>query len=392
MIWLGLALAAALVWAVLLLGRGMFWRFADQVERRVPPAPPAWPLIVAIVPARNEAALLPVTLPSLLRAYSGRMDVILVDDQSDDGTAEAARTAALEAGRSRDLVVLSAGQRPAGWAGKTWAMRQGAEAAMSRPDAPELLLFTDADIAYGPAALDPLVARFEPARSEPDRLVLASAMVKLRCQSLAEKLLAPAFVYFFAMLYPFAWVGDPRRRTAAAAGGCMLVRAPALRSAGGLDAIRDALIDDVALGTALKRQGPVWLGVSSAIRSLRAYPTFADFGAMVARTAYTELRYSPLRLVGALAGLGLTFFVAPAAAIFAEGPAQAVGFTVWLAILASFAPIAQQYDRTPVFGFLLPLIAACYCWFTVLSFWRHVRGVGVSWKGRVQTPTRRRSG
>jgi hopene-associated glycosyltransferase HpnB len=305
---------------------------------------------------------------------------------STDGTAEAARAAAHGIGAADRVTVLAGQPLPAGWTGKLWAMAQGVAHARSRPTASRLLLFTDADIEYEPGALDAVVAR-----GEAGELALVSVMVQLRCVSLAERYLVPAFVYFFAMLYPFAWVNDPNRRTAAAAGGCMLVRPEALDRAGGIAAIRGALIDDVAMGGALKQHGPVWLGLSRRIHSIRPYPTVADFGDMVARTAYTQLRYSPVLLAGTFLGMGLTYLAAPLAALFAPGAAGWIGLTVWLAMIASFIPISQQYGRPWLQGALLPLVAAWYCVFTWQSFWRYATGQGGRWKGRVQAPPSGRS-
>ena len=250
----------------------------------------------------------------LLQDYRGPFSVVVVDDQSTDGTAAAAMAAASSAGAADRLQIVAGTSLAPGWTGKLWAMRQGLSAIDGGAAVPEFVLFSDADIAYAPHVLTRLVAIARARKS-----VLASVMVKLRCESAAERWLVPAFVFFFQMLYPFAWVNDPGRRNAAAAGGCMLVRRETLAAAGGLEALRGALIDDCALGALMKRQGPIWLGLTESVHSLRAYPSFADIRRMVARSAFAELRYSPLRLAGVVAGMALVYLAPPLFAIFAHG-------------------------------------------------------------------------
>ena len=302
MLALGIAVAlAAAAWVVLLARHGGFWRTDQRLPDRSPGAAgmTAWPEVIAVVPARDEAAILPVTLPGLLaQDYPGPFSVTLVDDSSSDGTGEVA--AAIGAGASRPLRIVHGAAPPAGWAGKPWAMAQGLTATRVLAGAP-YVLFTDADIAWSPARS----ARWSPRPSSDDR-DLASQMALLRTETGWEKTIIPAFVYFFAQLYPFRWVNRPGGRTAAAAGGCMLVRRRALDAAGGLAPIRGALIDDVALGRLLKRppaRGRCWLGLSTGVRSVRPYVGLADLWNMVARSAYTQLRYSPWLLAGTLAGL-----------------------------------------------------------------------------------------
>ena len=244
-------------------------------------------------------------------------------------------------------------------------------------------MFSDADIAYAPHVLTRLVA-IACAKSS----VLTSLMVKLRCESAAERWLVPAFVFFFQMLYPFAWVNDPRRRTAAAAGGCMLARREALAAAGGLEALRGALIDDCALGALMKRQGPIWLGLTESVHSLRAYPAFADFRRMVARSAFAELRYSPLRLAGAVAGMALVYLAPPFFALFAHGLAQAAGALAWAMMALALVPTLRLYERPLAGGLALPAIAAAYIAFTLDSAMQYWRGRGGYWKGRIQAPMR----
>jgi hopene-associated glycosyltransferase HpnB len=333
---------------------------------------------MAVIPARDEAEVVGEVIGSLLRqAYPGRFTMILVDDQSADSTADVARAAADRLGAADRLTVLHGIDPPSGWTGKLWAMRQGIGHAEGGPEPPDFLLLTDADIAYGPGTLKRLVAGAL-ARGT----VLTSLMVKLRCESFAERLLIPAFVFFFQKLYPFAWVNDPDRGTAAAAGGCMLVRRKALKAAGGLEAIRGALIDDCALGALLKRQGPIWLGLTDEVRSLRAYPAVGDIRRMVARSAYAELRYSLLRLTGAVLGMALTYMAPPLLAIFADGPAQVLGAAAWALMTVAYVPTLRFYGLSALWALALPAVAAIYMVFTVDSALQHWQGRGGAWKGR----------
>jgi len=367
------------IWLYLLVGRGSFW-LAGERDDEPPSAEGPWPAINAIVPARDEAESVGETIASLLRQdYPGEFTVILVDDQSRDATARVARDAAASLGADERLTVLSGRALPSGWTGKLWAQHQGVELAGRAPRPASYLLFTDADIVYAPDALRGLVAR---ARS--GGYVLASLMAKLRCRSLAERMFVPAFIFFFQMLYPFAWANDPRRATAAAAGGCMLVRRDTLREAGGMAAIRGALIDDCALAKALKAHGPIWIGLTERVHSIRAYPAVDDIRRMVSRTAYAQLRYSPLLLAGTVIGLALTYLAPVALAIFAGGVARDLGIAAWLLLAFAFQPTLRFYGVSAFWGLALPLIAAIYMAFTVDSAYQHARGRGGMWKGRAQ--------
>jgi hopene-associated glycosyltransferase HpnB len=387
MIIIAVSLLPVAVWAYLLFGRGRFWLCGerdDSVTVLISNEPDAWPSVVAIIPARDEAEMIGHSLGSLLRQdYPGRFSVVVVDDQSSDGTAVAASAAASEAQAPDRFQIITATGPPPGWTGKLWAMRQGLAQVEVSAATPEFVLFTDADITYAPHVLSRLVAI-----ARANNSVLTSLMVKLRCQSAAEHWLAPAFVFFFQMLYPFAWVNDPRRVTAAAAGGCMLVRREALHAAGGLEAVRGALIDDCALGALMKGRGPIWLGLTEDVHSLRAYPAFADFSWMVARSAFAELRYSSLRLVGAISGMGLVYVAPPLFAIFAQGPARAAGGLAWAMMALSLMPTLRLYERSVVGGLALPAIAAAYVAFTFDSALQYWQGRGGYWKGRVQAPMR----
>lgn len=373
---IGLALAALslAIWVYLLLGRGFFWR-----ARVAPPAapPPRWPSVAAVVPARNEAALVGEAVASVLaQDYPGNFRVVLVDDHSSDGTADSARAAAARTGGSARLAIVGARPLPPGWTGKLWALAEGVRSLGG--DAPELLLFTDADIAHHPGNLRELVARLEAERRD-----LASLMVLLRCRSVAERFLIPAFVFFFAMLYPFAWSNDPQQRTAAAAGGCVLVRRSAYERIGGFATIRGALIDDCALAGAVKRSGgAIWLGLTRETRSLRAYPRLADVWEMVARTAYTQLRHSPALLAGTVAGLGITYLVPPVLVLCGGATASLAG-TAWTIMTLAYAPMLRFYGRSVLWAPVLPVVALVYLAATVDSARRHWRGKGGEWKGRV---------
>jgi hopene-associated glycosyltransferase HpnB len=367
-------------WLYLITARGGFWRSGIRDETDVPAGLSPYSSIAAVVPARNEAAIIWKSLPSLLNQdYPKPLQVILVDDQSDDGTGQAARLAAASIGAEGRLTVLSGKPLPPGWTGKPWAMKQGVQHAISLEEVPRYLLLTDADIAYNRDAVRRLVAR-----TEDRRLVLTSLMVKLRCESFAERALIPAFVFFFQMLYPFSWVNRRSHPVAAAAGGCMLVRSDALEAAGGIDAIRTSLIDDCALGRSMKKQGAIWLGLTSSVHSLRPYPRFGDIRRMVARSAYDQLGYSRFLLAGTIVAMLLTYILPPALAIFGMGLAQAFGWITWGLMTAAFFPIVRFYGLSPLWAAALPVIASCYMLFTVDSALQHWRGKGGLWKGRVQ--------
>jgi len=384
MIALLLAAATTAIWLYLLLARGFFWLGKERDDNLLPGStgtPDRLPAVIAIVPARDEAEVIARNIGSLLRQdYPGRLSVVLVDDQSADRTADLARDAAKAAGATERLTVLQGSDPPAGWTGKLWAMDRGFLHVQMEPTPPEFVLFTDADIAYEANDAVERLARGALVRGT----VLTSLMVKLRCESFAERVLVPAFIFFFAKLYPFAWVNNPRRRLAAAAGGCMLVRREALEAAGGLARIRGALIDDCALAELMQHQGPIWLGLTRRVASLRPYPEFSDIRRMVVRSAYAELRYSPLRLTGTLIGMGLTYLAPPLLAIFADGSAQLLGIAIWIAMALAFQPTLRFYRRSPLWGLALPLIAAIYTAFTVESALQHRRGRGGAWKGRFQ--------
>jgi hopene-associated glycosyltransferase HpnB len=367
------------IWLYLLAGRGGFW-LGRQRDDEVGAGSAAWPAVAAVIPARDEAESVGKTIASLLQQnYPGEFRVILVDDQSRDSTAEVARSAAAALGAADRVTVLPGRTPPTGWTGKLWAQQQGIELAEIAPQPPAYLLLTDADIVYAQDALTPLVVQ-----AQTNGYALTSLMAKLRCESLAERMFVPAFIFFFQMLYPFAWANDPRRSTAAAAGGCMLVRREVLRQAGGMAAIRGALIDDCALAKRLKADAPIWIGLTERVHSIRTYPAVADIRRMVARTAYAQLNYSPLLLAGTVFGLAIAYFVPVALALFASGVAQVLGILAWLAMAIAFQPTLRFYRVSPAWGLALPAIAAIYMAFTIDSAYQHARGRGGMWKGRAQ--------
>jgi hopene-associated glycosyltransferase HpnB len=416
---LGLSIAcaaAAFAWVYLVAVHGGFWRTSQRLPR-VAAEPRVWPDVVAVVPARNEAEMLPVTLPALLgQEYPGALAVLVVDDGSTDGTSEVAERIARSLNGNRSLRVIPGVPPPAGerWAGKVWAMAQGLRAAES-PDAVSTspvstspvstspgpaaaggyVLFTDADIAWeGPDTLRRLVAA-----AEGDDRDLVSQMALLRAATGWERVVVPAFVYFFAQLYPFRRVNVPGSRTAAAAGGCMLIRREVLDKAGGVAAIRGALIDDVAMGRLIKGQrGRTWLGVTRQVVSVRPYPGLASLWQMVARSAYTQLRYSPALLAGTLLGLLFLYALPPAGTIaglvaLGAGGGSPAAFTFgaglagWVLMSLSFLPMLRLYRLSPLRAPGLPLIALLYAAMTADSARRHYAGLGAQWRGRT-TDTR----
>ncbi len=361
-----IAAAALLAWAWLLVLHGRFWQSGPALGPMVPRDAPA---VAVVVPARDEAGLIARSLGSLLaQDYPGPYRVILVDDNSCDDTAAIARGLP---GAER-LTVIQGRPRPAGWAGKLGAVHQGVAAC----DAP-LILLTDADIAHDPGHVSALVAQAEATGCD-----MVSEMVRLNTTSWAERALIPAFVYFFQLLYPFAWVNDPLRATAAAAGGTVLIRASALARIGGIAAIADRLIDDCALAAKVKQGGRIWLGHSDLARSIRPYPGLADIWAMVARSAYVQLRNSPLLLAGTLLGLGLVFLAPPGLSVAGKGSARLAGLLAWTAMAASFLPTLRCYDVSRVWAPFLPAVAVFYMAATLGAAWSHHFGRGVAWKGR----------
>lgn len=392
---LGLTVLSLMIWLGLLGCRGQFWRTDQRLEEiEAPPQPTPsalYPSVCAVVPARNEADLLPVTLRSLLNQdYPGSYSVILVDDHSTDGTASVAQQVAQDLNKSWQLQMISGVPLPAGWTGKLWAMEQGIRHAQNLTPPPDYLLLTDADIEHDSGNLRRLISKAQPAD-----LDLVSLMVRLRCQDFWEQFLIPAFVFFFQKLYPFRWVNDPFNPTAAAAGGCILIRCEALNRIGGLQVVRQALIDDCALAQAVKSscsedgegRSRIWLGLTTLTRSLRPYPSLETIWEMVARTAYTQLNYSPFLLLGTLCAMALIYLVPPVGAIWGgltgNGLVAIAGLSAWLLMSVAYFPIVRFYRCSPGLAFSLPAIAFLYTLMTLDSARRHWQGRGGAWKGRV---------
>jgi hopene-associated glycosyltransferase HpnB len=344
-----------LIWIVLVFGRRGFWRVAEPGRL---PEPTVRPAVTAVIPARNEAEVIGRSIGSLLRSeYS--LNIVLVDDHSTDGTAQAA-------GVSERLTVMQAPALPPGWTGKLWAVNNGVEEAAKA--SPDYYLFTDADIEHAPGNVTQLVARAEAGGFD-----MVSLMVKLRCESFAEKALIPAFVFFFFKLYP------PGPSTDGAAGGCILIRRTALERIGGMARIAHEVIDDCALAREVKASGgKLWLGVTRTTKSIRPYPVLADVEQMIARTAFTQLNYSAWMLLGAVLGMFVTYLLPPMLALAGYPFAMAA----WALMTISFIPMLRFYGRNPLWAVTLPLVALFYTAATVHSAIRYWSGRGGMWKGR----------
>lgn len=375
MFWTIAASISLLIWLYLVFAHGQFWfvRSAAHAnlrsERRV----------VAVIPARNEADVIAESLTSLFNQYFlSPIHIVLVDDNSTDGTGEVAREAARQAGREKDLTILNGASLPDGWTGKLWAIHQGTQEALKHNA--DFLLFADADIHHDGRNVAVLIAK-----AEADHLDLASFMVRLSAQTFAEKALIPAFVYYFLQLYPPKWIANPNSKTAGAAGGCILIRREALARIGGHAAIRSNIIDDCALARAVKSSGgKIWLGLTPSTYSIRPYSGFGEIGRMISRSAFNQLRHSVLLLVGTLLGLTLTYLIPIAALFSGHALAAAIGATAWLLMSLSYAPMIRFYRLSLLWSFALPLIAVFYAGATFYSALQYWRGKGGVWKGRAQ--------
>jgi hopene-associated glycosyltransferase HpnB len=370
-------LVVCLAWLWLLFNRGMFW-LVDPLKEY--PAPADWPEVVAIIPARNEAAGIAETVRSLLtQDYPGKLSVIVTDDHSDDGTAGIAYAAALDLEATERVTIVAAPPLPSDWAGKMWAQQQGVTEAASRYPAAALFLLTDADIHHAPQQLRRMVARLEA-----EQLDLASLMVRLSITRLAEKAVIPAFIFFFRLLYPFRWVGDPANSTAGAAGGYMLIRRASLERIGGLTAIKGALIDDCALAIAIKRAGGLLsLDLADETYSLRRYDRVSELWMMIARSAYTQLNHSPWLLAGTVLAMSLGFLAPPLVTIFG-GDAAWPAALAWIAMSIAYLPVLRYHQLPSWVAPFLPIVALFYLGATLDSARRHWLGRGGQWKGRVQ--------
>jgi hopene-associated glycosyltransferase HpnB len=367
------------VWAYLFFLRGNFWQL--QEDKTEPESLDRWPRVVAIVPARNEAETIARSVASLSKQdYPGEFSVIVVDDHSEDGTAAMALKAAEEAGAAGRIAVHSAGDCPPGWTGKVWAMSEGLRAAANK--APEFFWFTDADIEHAPDTLRRLVSS-----AEKESLDLASLMVLLQANTFAERLLIPPFLYFFLMLYPPRWIADPNARTAGAAGGCILLRRSALERIGGLAAIRNEVIDDCALARAVKKSGSkIWMNLTRASVSLRSYGSFSEICDLIARTAFTQLRYSFFLLLATLIALFVTYILPLISFFQGEDPAWFLAATAICLMAVSFGVTVRFYNLRFLWALTLPIAATFYAYATCVSALRYGLGRGAQWKGRAQAP------
>ncbi|MBU1050725.1 glycosyltransferase [Candidatus Bipolaricaulota bacterium] len=390
----GIAGVSLVIWIVLLVGRGGFWLPRPRLDSTAlaSASQEQSHSVVAIIPARDEEIVIQETLPSILNQdLRGAFHVILVDDRSEDATAAIAHRTADQAGLSHRLTVVNGLPLPSGWAGKVWAMNQGSQLEIAR--AADYIWFTDADIAHDPGILQALVQK-----ATTEDLDLVSLMAQLRIDSRWDRLLIPAFVYFFAKLYPFRFVNNNRRRIAGAAGGCILVRRTTLDEAGGVEAIRAALIDDCALGRSIKRKGGrVWLGFTHSVRSVRAYGTLRSVWDMVARSAFHQLNYSVTLLSATLVGMLFIYAVPPVATLAGllaattgspGGIVLAVlGGVSWGLMGSSFVPILRHQHSGLGYALLLPVAGILYAAMTLSSAWRHITGRSGMWKGRPYSGT-----
>ena len=369
------------IWLFLLCFWGRFWRANSYLDRDLKPLE-QYPSICAVVPARNEAEAISFCVTSLLNCdYKGKFSVVLVDDNSSDRTTAIAEETAASLNKSDRLKILAGKPLEPGWKGKLWAMHQGIEFATEEIQ-PDYWLFTDADIQHDPSNLTQLVTK-----AKTEDLDLVSLMVLLRCQSAWEKLLIPAFVFFFQKLYPFAWVNNPQKSIAAAAGGCVLISNEALVKIGGIEAIKDALIDDCTLAKAVKASGKnIWLGLTETTLSLRGYDNLKTIWDTIARTAYNQLNYSPLLLVGTVVGMALVYLVAPVGILWGvitnNWLVFAICSLIWLLMIWAYLPTIKLYKISWTWTLLLPAIAFLYTLMTIDSAVKYYRGQGGAWKGR----------
>jgi hopene-associated glycosyltransferase HpnB len=373
-----LAAIPLLIWVYLLVFRGGFWRISKHLAPVEPP-PIRGERVAVVIPARNEADVIGPTLTSLFEQdFPTPLHVFLVDDGSTDGTAEIARRTAGRAGGRNCFTIITGQPLIAGWTGKLWALSQGIAEAETL--APDYLLLTDADIVHGRNSVTKLVGM-----AKTNGYDLASYMVKLACESAAEKALIPAFVFFFLKLYPPTWIAARRFRTAAAAGGCILIRSEMLKRIGGLTAIRSEVIDDCALAREVKRSGGrIWMGLTSTTESIRSYGTFREIERMISRTAFNQLRHSSLLLIGTIAGLIFAYLFPLLLLVTGKLPDMILGLLAWLLMSVAYLPTVRFYRLSAVWSFSLPLVACFYMAATIHSAFQYWRGLGGVWKGRVQ--------
>jgi hopene-associated glycosyltransferase HpnB len=366
-------------WIYLLLARGHFWRVRE--DRLEPKPVEKWPRVAVIVPARNEAQTISQAVSSLAKQdYPGEFSIVVVDDHSEDGTGALAQQAANETGASQHVKIHFAAPLAPGWTGKLWALNEGIQIAADRST--EFFWFTDADIEHAPDTLRRLVFR-----AEKESLDLASLMVLLQAKTFPERLLIPAFLYFFLMLYPPRWIADPKARTAGAAGGCILLRRGAIERIGGIVSVRGEVIDDCALARAVKKSGgKIWMGLTRASVSLRSYGTFAEIRDLIARTAFTQLQYSFLLLIATLIGLFATYLLAWIAFFTLDDPGWLLASTAISIMTATYGATVRFYSLPWLWALTLPFAAVFYGYATCVSAVRYWLGRGGQWKGRAQAP------
>ncbi len=378
MLFIVVAAIPLVIWIYLLAFRGGFWRITNHL---CPIGNPELlnKRLAVVIAARNEAPYIGRAITSLLdQDFPAALHIFLVDDASTDGTAELALAATERSGKSDLLTVIRGQPLQPGWTGKLWALSQGVARAEALP--PDYLLLTDADILHGAKSVAQLVAV-----AETNDYDLASYMVKLACKSLAEKALIPAFVFFFLKLYPPAWIRYKTSRTAAAAGGCMLIRAAALQKIGGLAAIKNHIIDDCALARKVKRSGGrVWMGLTATTESMRSYSSFCEIGRMISRTAFNQLDHSPLLLVGTVAGLALTYVLPLILLLTGRLTMILFGLAAWILMSAAYLPMIRFYALRTTWCLTLPFVACFYTGATIHSAVQYWRGRGGPWKGRLQ--------
>jgi len=377
------ATLSLIIWIYLITARGNFWLCNQFLESQILKEKPN---VTIIIPARNEAENISICLESLLNQdYQGDFKIILVNDQSEDNTAQIAENLARKKNQTHRLIILNGKPLPQGWSGKLWAMSQGVEWARQNLST-DYFLFTDADIKHSVDNLSQLLAK-----AEKDNLDLVSLMVKLHCQSFWEKLLIPAFIFFFQKLYPFPLINNPRSKVSGAAGGCILIREKALTRIGGIEALKQALIDDCTLASLVKKSLPpnhgIWLGLSNTTVSLRKYPTLNPIWNMVARTAFTQLNYSTLLLIGTIVGMFITYLISPIAFLYSlytlNIPLLIISLITLLLMALSYYPTVKLYQLPIFYSFCLSAIAFLYTLMTIDSAFRHWQGKGGQWKGRV---------
>lgn len=382
MIFTIIACLSLLIWLALLLFWGQFWQRVQLIpnEETLDSYPNVW----AVIPARDEADVIADSLSSVLeQSYPGNFSVVLVDDNSSDNTAEIAEKTATKLQKNQPLHLILGQPLPLGWKGKLWALEQGINYLKQQQNPPDYILLTDADIKHHCSNLTQLITE-----AETKNLDLVSLMVLLRCQSFWEKFLIPAFVFFFQKLYPFRLVNNPQSLIAAAAGGCILIKATTLEKIGGIASIKDALIDDCTLAKKIKSNGgKIWLGLTDQTISLRHYNSLQSIWDMIARTAFNQLNYSWLLLIGTILGMALVYLVPPLAVIWGLATQNititAIGLITWCLISVAYLPTIRLYQLSPLWSFCLSAIAFLYSLMTLDSAIKHLKGQGGLWKGRV---------